>query len=319
VTVCENALPYIWNGTPYPAGGTFTVTLPGQGEECDTLATLILTVLPIIETTDEVTVCENALPYIWNGTPYPAGGTFTVTLPGQGEDCDTLATLILTIAPIIETTDEVTVCENALPYIWNGTPYPAGGTFTVTLPGQGEDCDTLATLILTIAPIIETTDEVTVCENALPYIWNGTPYPAGGTFTVTLPGQGEDCDTLATLILTVVPVIEATETVEVCENALPYIWNGTPYPAGGTFTVTLPGQGEDCDTLATLILTVVPVIETTETVEVCENALPYIWNGTPYPAGGTFTVTLPGQGGDCDTLATLILTVLRRSSRRRTK
>jgi hypothetical protein len=150
-----------------------------------------------------VTVCENALPYIWNGTPYPVGGTFAVTLPGQGEECDTLATLILTIAPIIETTDEVTVCENALPYIWNGTPYPAGGTFTVTLPGQGEDCDTLATLILTVLPIIETTDEVTVCENALPYIWNGTPYPAGGTFTVTLPGQGEECDTLATLILTI--------------------------------------------------------------------------------------------------------------------
>jgi hypothetical protein len=51
-------------------------------------------------------------------------------------------------------------------------------------------------------------------------------------------------------------VIETTETVEVCENALPYIWNGTPYPAGGTFTVTLPGQSEECDTLATLILTV---------------------------------------------------------------
>jgi hypothetical protein len=134
----------------------------------------------------------------------------------------------------------------------------------------------LRSLILTVLPIIETTDEVTVCENALPYIWNGTPYPAGGTFTVTLPGQGEECDTLATLILTVVPVIEATETVEVCENALPYIWNGTPYPAGGTFTVTLPGQGEDCDTLATLILTIAP--------------LPYI--ETPYPVGGT----TPGQG-----------------------
>jgi hypothetical protein len=228
VTVCENALPYIWNGTPYPAGGTFTVTLPGQSEECDTLATLILTIAPIIETTDEVTVCENALPYIWNGTPYPVGGTFTITLPGQGEDCDTLATLILTVLPIIETTDEVTVCENALPYIWNGTPYPAGGTFTVTLPGQGvKTAIRWLRLILTIAPIIETTDEVTVCENALPYIWNGTPYPVGGTFAITLPGQGEDCDTLATLILTIAPIIETTDEVTVCENAAAALTSGT--------------------------------------------------------------------------------------------
>jgi hypothetical protein len=50
----------------------------------------------------------------------------------------------------------VTVCDNALPYVWNGNEYFTEDTYTVTLEGQDGDCDTLATLILTISPIIET-------------------------------------------------------------------------------------------------------------------------------------------------------------------
>jgi uncharacterized Fe-S radical SAM superfamily protein PflX len=173
--------------------------------DCDTLATLILTIAPIIETTEEVTVCDNALPYVWNGNEYFTEDTYTVTLEGQDGDCDTLATLILTISPIIETTEEVTVCDNALPYVWNGNEYFTEDTYTVTLEGQNGDCDTLATLILTISPIIETTEEVTVCDNALPYVWNGNEYFTEDTYTVTLEGQDGDCDTLATLILTIVP------------------------------------------------------------------------------------------------------------------
>jgi hypothetical protein len=54
-------------------------------------------------------------------------------------------------------------------------------------------------------PIIEITDAVTVCDNALPYVWNGNEYFTEDTYTVTLEGQDGDCDTLATLILTIVP------------------------------------------------------------------------------------------------------------------
>jgi uncharacterized Fe-S radical SAM superfamily protein PflX len=309
VTVCDNALPYVWNGNEYLTEDTYTVTLEGQDGDCDTLATLILTISPIIEITDAVTVCDNALPYVWNGNEYFTEDTYTVTLEGQDGDCDTLATLILTISPIIETTDAVTVCDNALPYVWNGNEYFTEDTYTVTLEGQDGDCDTLATLILTISPLIETADAVTVCDNALPYVWNGNEYFTEDTYTVMVEGQDGDCDTLATLILTIVPIIETTESVTVCDNALPYVWNGNEYFTEDTYTVTLEGQDGDCDTLATLILTISPIIETTEEVTVCDNALPYVWNGNEYFTEDTYTVTLEGQDGDCDTLATLILTI----------
>src|SRR5678815_5321921 len=107
---------------------------------------------------------------------YNAAGTFVDTLPGSGTACDTVATLNLSITPLLTTTTNVAVCTNELPYIWHGNSYNAAGTYVDTLPGAGTACDTVATLNLTITPLITTNTAVAVCANELPYIWYGTPY-----------------------------------------------------------------------------------------------------------------------------------------------
>jgi energy-converting hydrogenase Eha subunit C len=220
-------LPYIWNSNSYNAAGTYVDTLISQ-TGCDSIATLILNVTPVLTSNDSVTVCANALPYIWNSTSYNAAGTYVDTLTSVS-GCDSIATLVLNVTPVLTSTDSVTVCTNALPYIWNGNNYNAAGTYVDTLISQ-TGCDSIATLVLNVSPVLTSTDSVTVCANALPYIWNGNNYNAAGTYVDTLISQ-TGCDSIATLVLNVTPVLTSTDSVTVCANALPYIWNGNNYNA----------------------------------------------------------------------------------------
>src|SRR4030095_11836129 len=137
---------------------------------CDTIATLNLQITPLVTTTNSVTVCNNQLPYIWNGNAYNAAGTYIDTLT-SATGCDTIATLTLQISPMITDSTSATVCTNQLPYIWNGNAYNAAGIYVDTLTSS-TGCDTIATLNLQIAPLVTTTNNVTVCSSQLPYIWN---------------------------------------------------------------------------------------------------------------------------------------------------
>src|SRR5205085_2274255 len=136
------------------SAGTYVDTLSASSG-CDTIATLILTINPLIADTTSATVCANQLPYTWNGNSYNTAGTYIDTLSASS-GCDTIATLILTINPLITDTTSATVCANQLPYTWNGNSYNSAGTYIDTLSASS-GCDTIATLILTINPLITDT------------------------------------------------------------------------------------------------------------------------------------------------------------------
>src|SRR5678809_1460940 len=113
-----------------------------------------------------------------------SAGVYTDTLT-SATACDTVATLVLTISPVLTTTDSVTVRASQLPYICNGNSYDSAGTYVDTLR-SATACDTVATLVLSISPVLTTTDSVTVCASQLPYIWNGNSYDSAGVYTDTL-------------------------------------------------------------------------------------------------------------------------------------
>ncbi|MFN9496158.1 MAG: fibronectin type III domain-containing protein, partial [Bacteroidota bacterium] len=190
---------YNWNGNDYNAAGSYEVTLSGANG-CDSIATLILTVNNTGSSTTDVAVCIIQLPYNWNGNDYNAAGSYEVTLSGAN-GCDSIATLLLTVNNTTSSSTEVAVCANQLPYNWNGNDYNAAGSYEVTLSGAN-GCDSIATLILTVNNTGSSTTDVAVCNNQLPYNWNGNDYNAAGSYEVTLSGAN-GCDSIATLILSV--------------------------------------------------------------------------------------------------------------------
>ncbi len=303
ITVCTAQLPYSWNGNSYTAAGTYPVTL-SSAAGCDSIATLNLTVNPAVTSTSDITICTAQLPYSWNGNSYPSAGTYPVTLTSAA-GCDSIATLNLTVNPAVTSTSDITICTAQLPYSWNGNSYPAAGTYPVTLTSAA-GCDSIATLNLTVNPAVTSTSDITICTAQLPYSWNGNSYPAAGTYPVTLTSAA-GCDSIATLKLTVNPVVTSTTNLAICPAQLPYSWNGNSYAAAGTYPVTLT-SASGCDSIATLNLTVNPAVTSTSDITICTAELPYSWNGNSYTAAGTYPVTLTSASG-CDSIATLNLTV----------
>ncbi|MEO8770099.1 MAG: gliding motility-associated C-terminal domain-containing protein [Ferruginibacter sp.] len=303
ITICNDQLPYNWNGNTYATAGIYSVTL-ASSSGCDSVATLNLTVNLVTTSTTSFTTCNNQLPYTWNGNNYSAQGTYQVTLTNSS-GCDSIATLNLTVNTTTTGSIAVSICNNQLPYSWNGNSYPVAGTYQVTLTNS-HGCDSVSTLILTVNSLSTSTSSISICSAQLPYSWNGQVYSNGGAHIVTLINAA-GCDSIATLNLTVNAITTSNSNATTCSNQLPYSWNGQNYSTGGTYTVTLINAA-GCDSLATLNLTVNPVVTSTTNSSICSAQLPYNWNGNNYPSAGSYQVTLVSSAG-CDSIATLNLTV----------
>ncbi len=301
ITICNNQLPYNWNGITCLNAGTYTaILIAGNGS--DSSAILNLSVINIGISITNAVICDNQLPYTWNGNSYSGSGTYSVTLTSSN-GCDSVPILSLTVNHIVSSITNISICSNLLPYGWNGNSYAAAGSYNITLTSAA-GCDSIATLQLAVRPVSASITNKTICASLLPFNWNGNTYPTAGTYQVSLTGSN-GCDSLATLNLLTIPTSTSFTAITVCSNQLPYSWNGQVYILAGNHSVTLTAAS-GCDSIATLLLTVKPVLQSHTNITICNGQLPYLWNGNNYPAGGNYSVTLTGSGG-CDSIATLHL------------
>src|SRR6185312_13738618 len=119
-------------------------------------------------------------------------------------------------------------------------------------------CDSIVTLTLNLNPVVTGSQSITICNNQLPYTWNGNQYNSAGTYKDTLTSAA-GCDSVVTLILNVNPVVTGSQTITICNNQLPYAWNGNQYNTAGTYKDTL-FSAVGCDSIVTLTLNVSPVV-----------------------------------------------------------
>ena len=98
VSVCSNALPYLWNGLSINNGWQHQALFTNS-VGCDSIAILNLTVLNVLTSTTNVSICQNQTPYYWNGLSLSSSGINTVTLTSS-LGCDSLVILNLTVNPM---------------------------------------------------------------------------------------------------------------------------------------------------------------------------------------------------------------------------
>src|SRR5690606_29462255 len=150
-------------------GGTYTSTLISQANGCDSVITTQLVVNPVITQTVSVTICQNELPYIWNGQTINAGGSAvaTYTTPSLITGCDSITMLNLNVNPNITVTVTLTKCANELPFVWNGQNILSGGNNVAnyTTSSLVTGCDSTTTLNVVVNPVVYTTVEDTICTN----------------------------------------------------------------------------------------------------------------------------------------------------------
>ena len=313
-TICQSALPYVWNGLTFTGAGSQTKTGLTNANGCDSTATLNLTVNVVSASTTNLAICASVLPYVWNGLTFNAAGSQTQTGLTTALGCDSTATLNLTVKQASSSNNNLTICASALPYSWNGLTFTSGGSQTKTGLTNAAGCDSTATLNLTVNQASTSNTSLSICASALPYSWNGLTFTAAGSQTKTGFTNAAGCDSSATLNLTVNQPTSSNTNYTICQSALPYVWNGLTFTGAGSQTKTGLTNANGCDSTATLNLIVNTVSASTTNLAVCASALPYTWNGLTFTGAGSQTKTGLTTALGCDSTATLNLTVKQASS-----
>ena len=162
-------------------------------------------------------------------------------------------------------------------------------TFTVYDTGG---CAYDTTVYITVHAIPHTEIDTAVCD-VLTY--GGISYTVAGQYTQTYTNVF-GCDSILTLNLSILPPTDSTLVVTVVENNLPYQLNGSPYTTSGTYTQHLDNAA-GCDSLLTLVLTVLYNVTNAVDTTVCAANLPITWHGHVYTAAGTHTNVLTASNG----------------------
>ena len=307
VEICDNELPYVWNNRPeftYHQAGEYTINLQ-SATGCDSIWHLTLVVHPTYEKDTIITVCQGALPYEFDAThSFSEAGNFDVALTTQ-YGCDSIWHVQFRVQPYARRTEAVTICADALPYVYDADhSYNAAGVYDI-MEEQADGCNTIVTLTLTVNPTYLHYDTVTACANTLPYIYDGMTMATAGTYTKSYQTVN-GCDSTVMVTLNVTENPTGAETVHVCSDAFPYSYAGQEYAAAGTYEVVFTTA--TCDSIVTLTIIEAPVFHSVETVETCENALPYLWHGQSLTANGQYTDNHQSIYG-CDSTYTLNLII----------
>ncbi|MBK6929918.1 MAG: choice-of-anchor L domain-containing protein [Saprospirales bacterium] len=299
---------YLWNTGASTASivvsdttsRTYTVTVSDFcGDSLVVSATV--EVLPLPAVVQTIGLCPGES-YVLNGVAYTAPAILSDTLPGIGDDCDTLRTYVLAVLPLSTLSDTIVFCAGDS-VVLNGVAYTMSGTVTDTLSGIAGACDTLITYILEMLPLNARSETVALCPGSSIVI-GGTVYNSAGTVQAVAPGTNGACDTLVTYTLEVLPQPVRNQTLAFCPGTSVVI-GGVSYQVPGIVVDTLAGAGGACDTVATYQLEFLPVPTRAETVFFCPGDTVII-GGVPFTRPAVVADTLQASGG-CDTIVTYIL------------
>ena len=297
-TICDNELPFVWNGITYTESGDYTQTFTNS-YGCDSVVTLHLTVNLGTHNVTDTTVCES---FTWadgNGDTYTESGTYTFDYT-NGDGCPSTDTLHLTVNHTIH--DAYTVTANDT-YTWtngNGETYNTSGIYTYTHTDDN-GCTQVDTLHLTIHYSSSNEFSVVACER---YEWDGVTYTESGDY-VREYSDIYGADSTMTLHLTVNNPVHTAITVVECAS---YTWadgDGQTQTESGTFTY-VHDDDNGCTQVDTLHLTIHHSVEESFETTICKQSLPYHWNGLTFTEDGTQSLFLTTSHG-CDSTVRLTL------------
>ena len=323
--VSEHQIPFAYNGEWFADSGTtaqrFVLT---NQYGCDSIINFTITVMPTVRQTIDSSICDSQLPLDWDGalfTVQQLNNSTTQqlviidTLSGA-YGADSIVTRRLHVSPSYSLTYVDTTC--------NGSPYPFGDSLytqtgiyvhtyptTVTDPVYGLSCDSIETLHLQVNAMSYATFHDTIVENQLPHTFGGV------TFTTTdeiidstiIILNTVACDSVITYSLHVFPNTYVNKDTTLCDNQLPFAWDGRMVTHGGLDSVVVL-MPDGTDSVTRYWTVVNPTYNFTDTVQRCDS---YEWiDGVTYTAS-TITGEPPvfhmTSVDGCDSVRNLALTL----------
>jgi len=182
----------------------------------------------------------DALTGILNANGLASGNyVFEYTAQGYNNTSD-VAEFTITVSAELFSEETIAVCENEIPFEWNGTTVSESGSVSVMLSSAVSGCDSTVTLNLIVNAIPTSMNDTLVCGSQLPFSWNGSTISGPGSETVTLTSSN-GCDSVAVLNVSIeqleVPVVDFSGPVSCPKDLVTfsilnensdavYEWNG---------------------------------------------------------------------------------------------
>ena len=292
-TICDNEF-YEFEGMIYEEEGSYPVTVQ-DGNGCDYVRTLELTVLPLPDEYQYHEICWNEDVEVYDEI-YNSSGTFFDTIPNPDGGCDIAVVIeVLQFPKTPDETESATICDNES-YTFEGMIYEEAGTYPVIVQ-DGNGCDYTRTLELTVLPLPDDYQYHEICWNEDVEVY-GELYDSSGTFYDTIPNPDGGCD-IAVLIevLQFPQTPDETELATICDNEF-YEFEGMIYEEAGTYPVIVQ-DGNGCEYTRTLELIVLLLPDDYQYHEICWNEDVEVY-GELYNSSGTFYDTIPNPDGGCD-------------------
>ena len=306
-TILENQLPWRYLGVDFVTDITDTTFIIPNTSGCDSIITYSLYVYRNVSTTIDSSICENYLPLVWNGVTFNTSGDTSVVLRGI-HGVDSTIYMNVTVFRNTSVVKHDTIIENQLPWIYLGEEFSTDITDTTLIIPNAAGCDSIITYSLYVHRNVSTILDSSICENYLPLVWNGVTFNSTKDTTIVLIGN-HGIDSSVHMHVTVLQNTTATIHDSIIENQLPWSYLGIEFTTDISDTTFIIPNTVGCDSIITYSLHVHRNVTTFVDTSVCENFLPFIWNGVEFNTTSSRSVLLIGEHG-IDSTVNMNVTVL---------
>jgi hypothetical protein len=295
--------------------------IDAAGDVCPSVAgTAIVTVLPLGQSTETISICAALLPYSWNGQTLASAGTYYAAFVAPS-GCDSTVTLMLSVSTsgctAVSTVDSSTGCHGqsdkswtvdavlgtgatSVTYVINpalGTEFLPGsfvnlpaGTYTITATDNLGGTATVSVTLVDPA-LLQATASATAAT-----CFNGTNAVVSSSVIGGTPYVGQPYTYITDCYTSTYTYVDNTPAVAV--------------PASTESYVFVIEDNNGCRDTSNVVGIVNPApITSALTVDVCNTNLPYSFNGVDYTTAGPHSIVLVAASNGCDSTVALTLNI----------
>ncbi|TAK36242.1 MAG: gliding motility-associated C-terminal domain-containing protein [Saprospiraceae bacterium] len=289
----------VYNGTPLSPGSTTDFTLAANNG-CDSIVTVTVNEVPILAGNLELQACEGSS-VVFNGQSLPAGSVTDFTFTSS-QGCDSIVTVTVNEVPLLASSLQLQACPNSTVSYAGQNLQPGSVTdFTFT---SSQGCDSIVTVTVIEFPVQNSTLQLSACEGSFA-IYLGQVLLPGTVIEFTVP-DSNGCNSIVTVTVEALPGATGAVTLQGCQGE-PLFYQGTEILPGTSQDFTFTASNS-CDSIVTVTaLPPVPVVNTSQSVDICEGATAVIF-GQEVSAPGAYSQTFTGSNG-CDSTHTVTLSI----------
>jgi gliding motility-associated-like protein len=303
-SICAGQTYALPSGVVVAATGNYTDTVRNVSG-CDSIITrLNLAVNAVYDLRNSVAICSGNTYMLPSGKVVDKPGTYREAFTTRA-GCDSIITTVLTIADVLRSTQNVSICAGQSFALPTGRTVVDAGTYTDSIKTSG-GCDSVVTTVLQVVQPVRISFTYNICNGARFTLPSGKLVPAG-VYTDTLQ-SAVGCDSIVTTTVVELQLLRPMINASICEGSQYKMPSGKMIGQAGNYTDTLR-YTSGCDSVITSVtLAVNTITRSAQTETICFGKTYTLPSGRIAAVSGVYNDTLRNAAG-CDSIITTTLTV----------